>query len=107
MNITNEKDIALPLAIWLLNDEYDYIDTPNYISVTTLMKPIKQIVLAQRVPAESKGFDLSDLIASRMGTALHDSIEKAINTNRSKALRMLGYPKDQLFCGQNNALYLK
>ena len=94
MNITNEKDIALPLAIWLLNDEYDYIDTPNYISVTTLMKPIKQIVLAQRVPPESKGFDLSDLIASRMGTALHDSIEKAINTNGSKALRMLGYPKD-------------
>jgi CRISPR/Cas system-associated exonuclease Cas4 (RecB family) len=94
MKITNNQDIALPLAVWLLNDEYDYISNPNYISVTTLMKPIKQIVLAQRVPLESKGFDLSDLIASRMGTALHDSIEKAINTNMSKALRTLGYPKD-------------
>lgn len=94
MKITNNQDIALPMAIWLLNDEYDYIDDPNYISVTTLMKPIKQIVLAQRVPAENKGFDLADLIASRMGTALHDSIEKAINTNMPKALRMLGYPKD-------------
>lgn len=94
MKITNTHDIALPLAIWLLNDEYDYIDNPNYISVTTLMKPIKQIVLSQRVPAESKGFDLSELIASRMGTALHDSIEKAVNTNMSKALRLLGYPKN-------------
>ena len=72
MKITNEQDIALPMAIWLLNDEYDYIDNPNYISVTTLMKPIKQIVLAQRVPAEKKEFDIADLIASRMGTALHE-----------------------------------
>jgi hypothetical protein len=93
MKITNNQDIALPLAVWLLNDEYDYISNPNYISVTTLMKPVKQIILAQRVPLESKGFDLSDLIASRMGTALHDSIEKAINTNMSKALGTLGYPK--------------
>lgn len=96
MKITNNQDISLPMAIWLLADDYDYIDNPNYISVTTLMKPIKQIVLAQRVPAESKGFDLSDLIASRMGTALHDSIEKAINTNMPKALRLLGYPKDTI-----------
>jgi hypothetical protein len=93
MKITNEQDIALPLAIWLLNDEYDYINNPNYISVTTLMKPIKQIVLAQRVPVEEQSLDLSELIASRMGTALHDSIEKAVNTNMSKALRLLGYPK--------------
>ena len=92
--ITNNQDIALPLAIWLLNDEYDYINDPNYISVTTLMKPLKQIVLAKRVPKESKSFDLADLIASRLGTALHDSMEKAINTNMPKALRMLGYPQE-------------
>lgn len=91
MKITNTHGIALPLAIWLLNDEYDYIDNPKYISATTLMKPLKQIILAKRVPVENRGFDLSELIAARMGTALHDSIEKAVNTNMSKALRMLGY----------------
>lgn len=94
MKITNTQDIPLPMAIWLLTDEYDYINDPDYISVTTLMKPLKQIVLAKRVPQENKSFDLSDLIASRLGTALHDSMEKAINTNMPKALRMLGYPQE-------------
>jgi hypothetical protein len=93
MIITNKNDIALPMAVWLLNDEYDYINEPNYISATTLMKPVRQAVLAKRVPIESRGFDLSDLIASRIGTALHDSIEKAVNNNMSKALSMLGYPE--------------
>ena len=92
MKITNEKDIALPMAIWLLNDEYDYVNEKHYISVTTLMRPIKQILLPYRIPKESRMMDVSELIASRMGTALHDSIEKAIVHNTPKALKLLGYP---------------
>lgn len=92
MLITNNNNIDLTLAVWLLHDEYDYIDKPNYISATTLMKPLRQIVLPMRVPPEQRTMDISDLIASSMGTALHDSIEKAWTRNPWRALKILGYP---------------
>lgn len=93
MLITNNNNIDLTLAVWLLHDEYDYIDKPNYISATTLMKPLRQIVLPMRVPPEQRTMDISDLIASSMGTALHDSIEKAWTANPWRALKLLGYPE--------------
>lgn len=93
MLITNNNNIDLTLAVWLLHDEYDYIDKPNYISATTLMKPLRQIVLPMRVPPEQRTMDISDLIASSMGTALHDSIEKAWTSNPWRALKILGYPE--------------
>jgi hypothetical protein len=92
--ITNTGDIALPLAVWLLDDNYDYIKEDNYISVTGLMKPLRQIVLPSRIPPEEQSLDVSDLIASSLGHAIHDSIEKSWSDGRHvRALRMLGYPQ--------------
>lgn len=93
MKITNNTNIDLTLAVWLLHDEYDYIDKPNYISVTTLMKPLRQIVLPERVPKDQRELDVADLIASTMGSALHDSIEKAWTKGYARALKLLGYPE--------------
>ena len=75
--ITNRTGMSLPLAIWCAVDDYDYSTEENLISATTMMKPTKQIVLGRRYKDADKEFDVDDLIASSMGTALHDSVENA------------------------------
>lgn len=92
MKITNNSGINLPLAVWLLHDEYDYIDKPNYISVTSLMRPIKQTILVSRIPPAERTEDVADQIARTLGHAIHDSIEKAWEKGHRKAMKKLGYP---------------
>lgn len=94
--ITNELDISLLLAVWLVDDNYDYgagasFEKP-YISVTTLMKPLKQIILGQRVPPEKQAEDVADYISRGLGHTIHDGIEKAWTGNYARNLRKLGVP---------------
>lgn len=92
MKITNKTGIPLTLAVWAAHDDYDYISDENYISVTTLMKPIRQIVLNYRIkPEEREDLDVADLISSSWGSALHGSMEAAWMKYRTN-LRKLGYP---------------
>ncbi len=91
MKITNQHDISLPLAVWLLHDEYDYINEPNYISATSLLKPTKQLILSKRVRKEGLEVDLSTMIASSVGHAVHDSIEKAWTISGAAGMAKLGY----------------
>jgi hypothetical protein len=93
MRLTNIHGISLPLAVWLLVDEYDHIDEPNYISATSLLKSTRQLVLARRVDEETRELDISAFLSSKMGTAIHDSIEKAWQTKGQWAMRKLGYPE--------------
>lgn len=90
--ITNNSGIALPLAVWLLHDTYDYINEPNYISATALMKPIRQIIIPPRIPAGTVTEDVEDYIARALGHSLHDSIERAWENGHKKSLALLGYP---------------
>jgi hypothetical protein len=90
---TNSQDIALPVAVWLASDDYDGINEDNAISVTSLMKPVREIVLAGRATGEPMAQDIQQLIASSYGTAIHDAIEKAWLSNPEQTLRDLGYPK--------------
>lgn len=92
MRITNNSGISLTMAVWLLDDNYDYDDTPNYISATRLIRPLKHIVMAPRVPSEVKEMDLQDLVARASGNAFHAAIELAWMRNKERALRLLGYP---------------
>lgn len=93
--ITNHTDISLPLAVWLLQDDYDHNNDPSYISVTTLMKPLRQIVLGMREKPQGIKPDVSDFIASQLGSSLHTAIETAWKSGGyRKALRLLGYPPD-------------
>lgn len=89
----NVSSVPLSLAVFLATDSYDYVDIPNYISVTTLMKPVRQLILASRVPKEDSPPDLGSMINSRMGTAIHDAIERAWKDNHVNALKALGYPE--------------
>jgi hypothetical protein len=92
MKLTNIHGISLPLAVWLLHDEYDYIDDPRYISATSLLKSTRQLVLSKRVKKSDIEIDISTFLASRMGTAIHDSIEKAWRDSGQVAMKKLGYP---------------
>lgn len=50
--------------------------------------------MASRVPMKERQYDVSSFIASRMGSAYHDSIEKAWTTNYAEGLQKLGYSKE-------------
>ena len=90
MNYTNSSNIPLALAVFLATDDYDY--EPNVISATSLLKPIRPLILAKRVPKSDMQVDVSSLVSSRMGSAIHAAIEKAW-LNPTQALKMLGYPE--------------
>jgi len=95
MHVTNTMDISLPLAVWLLHDEYDYINEPNYISATSLMKPLRQIVLPKRIAPEQLTEDVSEYIARTLGSSIHSGIEKAwSHGNHRLPLKRLGYTDD-------------
>lgn len=87
---SNVSSVPLSLAIFLASDNYDY--DPNTISATALIKPIRQIILGGRVDTSTASIDLISMVASRMGTAIHDGIERAWLTNYKKAMSAIGIP---------------
>ena len=93
MQYTNNHNISIPMAVWLLHDEYDYKNDPHYISATTLLRPLKQIILSRRIKSSDRVADLSDLIASRFGQAVHDGMEKAWKKGAAKNLPIIGIPE--------------
>ena len=95
MELTNNTNIPLSLAVWLAADEYDHQNDTNIISATSLLRPIKAIILARQNSELNKSADISSLIPSRMGTALHSAIEKSWeNENLYDILESLGYHKE-------------
>jgi hypothetical protein len=96
MVVTNKGDIPIGLAVWLLHDEYDYVNESNYISVTQLMKPLRHIILPRRVPAEDRVADLEDYTSRALGNSIHDSIEKAWIKGYERSLKLLGYPDSMI-----------
>ena len=90
--LTNNNNIDLAMAVFLATDFYDGIVADNAISVTTLLKPTKAIILAKRVQGIMEA-DIASKIPSAFGTALHDAIEKAWLHEPQEAMRMLGYPE--------------
>ena len=95
MNIANPDNINLATAVWLADDAYDYV--PNTISTTTLMRSVRKIILSMRAEKMQRKVSISDLVASSMGTAIHDSIERVwLNKDRvTKALIKLGYSEQE------------
>ena len=91
--ITN--NIPISLAVWLVSDNYDRDSRSNAFSVTSLLKPIKSIVLSSRSHEDSTSPDIYNLLPSRMGTAIHTAIEDAWSNpdNVKQALKVLGYPE--------------
>lgn len=90
---THVSDVPLSLAVFLASDSYDYNDDPNTVSATTLLKPLRQIILGSRISNEQALLDLTQMVPSRIGTAIHDAIENAWKNNYKKALSSIGVSK--------------
>lgn len=86
MKLTNKLDLPDYLYQWLCSDSYDHDHDPYTISATTLMKPTRATLLTIRHTNRLQQ-DVSDLIASRVGNAIHDSIEKIETKNVLKETR--------------------
>lgn len=108
--ILNQTNLPLPLAVWLATDEYKYAKFANELSTTTLLKSPRYIIGSRRamypeqfdpslIPkptGEPVYPDVQEFIASRMGTAMHSSLEYAWLNNYKKALADLGYPESTI-----------
>jgi len=91
---TNDKNLPLSLGVMLAHDEYPE-HREGVISVTTLIKPVKQIILGMRAKKDSAKAttDISSRIASTFGTAVHNAMENAWCSDRlPETLKLLGYP---------------
>lgn len=89
---TNNSNIPLSVAVWLAHDTYDHDNRENHISATSLLKPIRQLVLTKRVDKSVNVPDVAALIPSRTGTAVHDGLENAWVNNYKQGLSNLGIP---------------
>ena len=92
---TNDTNIPLSLAVWLSYDDYDYNFDPNTLSATELLQPIRALILSKQNPSLKSKIDVSSLVPSAMGTALHSSIESVWlkKDQVKKSLINLGYPQ--------------
>lgn len=89
---SNVSEVPLSLAVFLATDNYDHNYDPNTISATELIKPLRQVILAARVPQEQGILDLTQMVSSRMGAAIHDAIERAWLGDYKETLKKLGLP---------------
>lgn len=109
MKFRYSQDIPLQLQVWLATDNYVQPTNPNAITATTLLKPVKSLVLSKRVEAQihkaiTEGTtslldpkdkpDLASKVKSCMGTAMHDSVELSWKNNYKQALTDLGYSQE-------------
>lgn len=72
MKYTNKHNLPPFIVDFLKSDNYDYEE--GVISATTLMQPPRMFALTRK--NEDLEVDVSDLIAARYGTSIHDAVEK-------------------------------
>jgi len=75
MKYQNELRLPTYVVDWLKFDEYDHSVDPFTVSATGLMKPVRAHYLAMR-HADELEMDVSELLAAKYGTAIHDSFSK-------------------------------
>jgi len=98
LEYTNKNNVSLALAVFLMYDNYEYDERPNSISATGLIKPLRQLVLSKQNPALLKTVDIADLVATRMGSAIHKGCEDAWTDpeNVKNALKVLGASEEAI-----------
>jgi hypothetical protein len=95
MKYTNNHNLSLLLAGWLIDDEYtngkDLYPDKELISATSLLKPVRETVLQKQLDLSTLSIDVSDKVSSRIGQAIHDSIEKTWKHKYKYVLKKLEY----------------
>lgn len=98
MTYENRNGLPLPIVAWLVHNDYSLRDE-NVISATTTLKSTKQIVLGRRYKESNKVVDVSDLVSSRMGTAIHASVEASLEEKTFiDNMTKLGYKNPEALC---------
>lgn len=97
MQFTNKANLPFALAVWCAHDKYNFKPAARSISATSLLQPTRMIVLS-RLNQEKTTVDLVDLFYARRGTAIHDSIEKALydTESRNVILKQLGWSDEDI-----------
>lgn len=101
MKYTNKYNFPDYVREWLEFDDYDH--DPDTISATTLMKPARSYALGKQHEDELE-IDISDLIASRYGTAIHASIEQVKLTDCVQEQRLKTTILDKTITGKFDIL---
>lgn len=89
---TNKNNLELPLAVFLMHDTYQKDERVNTLSATELINPLRRLILTHQNPDDAKTIDIADLIAARMGNAIHKGCEEAWNDKETinQALKLFG-----------------
>ena len=103
----NSSNLPLPIAVWLASSEYDFEGSSEAISATGMLKPLRSTILSQRVQQEANR-DLLDMADSRIGTAIHDAVERSFMENYKKILvedfGYKNYLNERIFTDPNKIL---
>jgi hypothetical protein len=88
MKFTNRFEVPKYLYQWLCADSYDGHSDPYMLSATSMLKPVRVHWLTLRHGAELEE-DVSDVLSARIGSAIHDSIERVKTENVIKEQRAI------------------
>jgi hypothetical protein len=92
MKYSNKDNIPLAAAVFLATDFYDHNPDPSVVSVTSLMRSTREVLLTKRLQDGGKVSDLRDMLASRLGTAFHAGVERAwLSPQLPETLANLGF----------------
>lgn len=93
------------LGVWLATDNYSGGGCERTISATDLLKSTRQFVLSRRVDTAQATPNINSLVASRIGQAIHDAIERSwIGPGLFKALEALGLPANRYIVNPTGAV---
>lgn len=97
--LTNNSNLPLSVSVWLAADSYDFKFNDKRLSATDMGKSVRQLILRNRIRQAGDTVimqeDITQRLNSRMGHAIHDSIEAVWRdeTRRNIALAQLGIPE--------------
>jgi hypothetical protein len=86
----------------LSHDEYDASDDPTVISATSIMKPTRMVALERYYSGSDKEINISGLIPSVFGTALHSLLEVSLNDGNKEVWKDFGVDPKELEILQEN-----
>lgn len=93
--LVNTTGIHPIMAVWLAHRDYSAPVAEKTISVTTLLKPVRQIILSSRAKEVEVPVDVASQVKAQIGHALHLALENAWTTPElPNTLNNLGYPQN-------------
>lgn len=99
----NIKPISRLMGHWLETDYYPTNDNNKFLSATTILKSDRQIILSKKSNNTPKPMSM---LALRIGTAIHDSIEKSWLKSKNTNNIVIN-PTDLSLVKDKDVLYLE